>query len=669
MNVTLTATGAAPRPCGLLAMVACLLLLGTPPLRAADGPAFPVHDQFFPLVQVTVRVQDEHAAPVEGAEVVAYSDYWRLSLPAEPSFAIADARGEVGLVLPAGRWRFFAGSGRRYASQHPGHACFFSTDPIRIEENKDVLLRATRSSVVTLKGVGRKTFVANEVYAMAPECIPGVSMPFCGQSGREGGLTLHTTEDQACRLLVVSWPAAGKGYVLLSEPLPSWRRLVIQARPEELGRLRLEARDHQGNLGSGTIHLVLPTIDLQRYWQWPCFGFRQADIYVSPVFLAYFYRLDTGGCHYWFRYRSLQVEAGEEYRDGVGGPLTVGLKTSNDRQSQDATNIWFRAEDTYGNLLRFYNVNSQKSSALDIVFKQRDGQVVHREAWENSNDLCYRQPKTYPFGDQLDYAIEWDLGAYGLSRLQGKLLDAKTRFGWETIKSEHFNLSVALGSRQKGTQLIQRLEDTRAFMAAYTGSDPGRLNVHLPILPAAAGQAGGDTILVFMGGFLGWSPAEPVRGWERFLLHELGHHMIGRPHIGGWRNESLASLLAFEAIAESAGTPTGDLWKNTEAKPFLKQFAATVPSCSPQAPGAERFLMHIYLPRKCGQDIHKEFFQCWPSCREHLQDFSEAEAFAAVYSFLGGRNLAPLFHRPGEPVSTDRVAQALAVLREKTEAK
>ena len=89
---------------GIYLAFLCALVSG-----AAGNGAMAVQEELFALARVTVRVAEQDGTPIEGAEVVAYSDSWRFSLPVGPEFLNTNGVGEASIFLPKGRWVFRGG--------------------------------------------------------------------------------------------------------------------------------------------------------------------------------------------------------------------------------------------------------------------------------------------------------------------------------------------------------------------------------------------------------------------------------------------------------------------------------------------------------------------------------------------------------------------------------
>jgi len=639
---------------------------GEPPAAALEDirSAYP-EDQFyreaFTIVQVRVTVRDARGAPIRNAQVIAYSEDWGVRLPVDGPFAMTDDRGDARLLVMKGRWSFFAGGGQAQASERPGEGYFLAELDRTVTADAAIALEPSDRISISVP------LDAQEVRAMEAAHTPLVAMPVVGAT-RGGRMTLFTTRGLRQRLVLVRSPIDGLGYLISPPPVAAGQAINLRLAADELCLVRFRIADHTGRPGTATVAVGASSLDLDQGWQLTHFSIDgQADFYFTPVTGCMYYLYSSGGCSYWFNRKPLRLEAGSVREENFGGPLTASIVAANDTMSQSATNLGFMACDRYGNVLDFYCLANGKKPVISIQFYDEERRLAFADNWVHDSDwLHMRVESTFAIGDRLNYDIQWDLGVYGSARLQGKLISDKTRYGWEEVHSEHFDGYFPLGFAQRGSRVLQRLESAYRLMADVVGHElTRRLHVAVPINPGATGQASGDWIYVWPDSFVWWEPGERANNFESTLYHELGHHMEaftfdqGAP-VTGSRNEAMASYLSFTALGHLEGSEVTQFRMADECQYFLRFLCGSLPRTSPNWEGlVNRFVIHLYLPRQYGTDIHRRFFHNWVDCRRTLKDFTEEQAFVTTYSFLAGKNLAGLFHFIGYDVTPQVVYKGL----------
>ena len=616
------------------------------------------------LVHVAVTVRDAARRPVKGAQVIAYSEDWGVTCPVvDGPFAVADETGTASIVLFPGRWSFFAGCGREYASANRGEGLFLGVVNRTISIDTVLGLQPTGAVDVYLPGD------ANEVFAMEDRHIPLVAMPFCGASG-DGALRLHTTEGCSMKLLMVAFPANRIGFVVTSPTVRSGQEVNLTESIPKLPTLQIHAYDHLGGPGSANIGIGVPSMDLTQGYQITFFSIDKAAVlYLSPETMSYYLQYCADGSFFSFLSNCLRVEHGRTYKESFGGPLSVGIRASNDVASQNGTCIWFHATDQFGHILKNYRLQGGRVPVMVVRLLDPSGEVVFSKDWRHEADVLQMRTDK-PFGAAGEtYDVAWDLGVFGNHKLSGKLICDETRYGWGEAHTDHMDMQYPLNYRDKATEAITRLETAFNHLSDFTGQrDRRKIKVYIPACPTSAGVAGGDSIWAWLDGFIAWSPEGSMHIWEPVLYHELGHLMEeyaakARAPLTGWRNETMATVLGFEALRKVSGETTARYHKAVEWRWFGQLIYGKLSRSSEDFQNvAPRFVMHSYLPVQYGDDIHRRFFRNWVAIRSVLRDYTEDQAFVTAYSALAARNLAPVFRFVGYDVTTDDVNNGLQLL-------
>jgi hypothetical protein len=604
---------------------------------------------------------------VESAQVVAFSEDWGVRLPVTGGpFAYTGKEGTASLTLFKGQWWVFAGYGRTFAALHPGEGGFLGKRVVLDSDPAAVALKPSASLDVSLPSD------AHEVFAMEKGCSPLVAMPFCGASSGKR-LRVHSTDGIQQRLLFVRYPGRDidpAGFLLTSPPVLSGTPLRMSLQDDDLGRLTFHIQHENDPGGYMDVGIGLPTVDIEQGWLHTWFPISGTqEVFVSPGVVNYYLVYHgSDGSPYWFNRRSVTLAPGQRVDVKGGGPLHARVLASSGVESQYAINLLLDARDSFGNTLDFYRLGA--SWAVPIVkvrlLDERSSPVFSTDWHHNGDALHLRVAPPAVVPEALRYEVEWDLGVFGNNRLAGPLLAADTSYGFEHLASDHFDGHFPFGFTEQGNRVLTRLEAAYSFMVECTGhASPEWVNVYIPSDPAGAGQSGGNSIWVWMEGFLWWNPDDPVNNWDAVLLHELGHQMEAYFYwngtaITGTRNEALASVLAADALDSIGDVNKALSYRRAECQWFLQHVEGVFPDTSPNYELLiNRFLLHIYLPRVFGQSIHSAFFHDWIDCRRALADSSEADAFVTLYSFHSQMNLADAFQAIGYTTTADRVYESL----------
>jgi len=627
---------------------------------------YPLETEFRNLctgVPVLVSVFDDQDRPVESAQVVAFSEDWGVRLPVTGGpFAYTGKDGTASLMLFEGQWWIFAGFGRTFAALHPGKAGFLGKRIVLDSDSATVVLKPSGFLDVVLPSD------AHEVFAMEESCSPLVAMPFCGAS-YEKKLRVHSTDGLQQRLLFVRHPGNDPGFLLTSPPVGASQSLQMSLQDEKLGRMVFDIQDNNDPGGAMVVGIGYPTADVDQGWQITYFPVRGTqEVFVSPgivdYYLVYF---GSDGSGYWFNRKSASIGGGQRVDVRGGGSLKARVLASAGAESQYGINFLLDAQDSFGNILDFYRLAAGAVSVVKIRLLDEASAPIYSTDWEHSSDwLHLRIPLLQVPVERLHYVVDWDLGMFGSNTLSGPLLVPGTSYGFQHIGSAHFDGYFPFGFTQRAVQVLERLEAAYSFMAECTSHTPSyRLNVYVPSDPTSAGVAGGDSIWIWMDGFLWWNPDDPVNNWEAMLLHELGHQMEAFSYhngvpITGTRNEALASVLAAEALDSTGDANKAQSYRRGECQWFLQHVEGVFPDTSPYYELLiNRFLLHIYLPKLFGHSVHSRFFRDWIDGWRALADFSEADAFVTLYSFHCRTNLADAFQAIGYATTADKVYEGI----------
>lgn len=648
--------------------ITVVVLVGT-----ADGSVladrYPLETEFRKLctgIPVVVNVLDDQEQPVESAQVVAFSEDWGVRLPVTGGpFAYTGKDGTASLTLFKGQWWVFAGYGRTFAALHPGEGGFLGKRIVVDDNLETIVLKPTAFLDVSLPAD------AHEVFAMEQGCSPMVAMPFCGTSSGKR-LRLQSMDGLQQRLLFVRHPGNDPGFLLTSPPVGSGESLHMSLRDDDLGRMVFDIQDNSDPGGVMLVGIGYPTADMDQGWQITYFPVRgMQEFLVSPGIVDYYlvyYGSDGSG--YWFNRQSVSIAGGQRVDVGGGGPLQARILASAGKESQYGINLLLDARDSFGNILDFYRFAAGGVPVVRIRLLDETSAPVYSTDWQHTSDwLHLRIPLPVVSLESLRYEVEWNLGMFGRKALSGLLFTAETSYGFEHLVSNHFDGYFPFGFTRCAGQVLERLEAAYSFMAGCTSHTPSyRLNVYVPSDPTSAGVAGGNSIWIWMDGFLWWNPNDPVNNWESFLLHELGHQMEAFSYyngvpISGTRNEVLASVLAAEALDSIGDVNKAQSYRRGECQWFLQHVEGTFPDTSPYYELLiNRFLLHIYLPSVFGRSVHSDFFRDWTDTRRVLMDFSEADAFVTLYSFHCRSNLADAFQAIGYKTTPEKVYEGLTRL-------
>jgi hypothetical protein len=642
-----------------LAILLCCLPLASCGNEIQDR--YPVETGFGKLcagVQVQVSVLDGKEHPVKSAQVLAVSEDWGVRLPVTGGpFAYTDERGTAKLTLFQGRWLVLAA----YAAA-PGEGGFLGKHVVLGSDPLTVSLKPDSFVDVDLPAD------AQRVFAMEASCVPFAAMPSCGVSSA-GRLRLHSTNGLQQRLLFIRYPGDGPGFLLLSPPVGSGESLQMSLQDEELGRMVFDIQDNNDPDGTMVVGIGYPTADMDQGTQITHFKAKGIqELLVTPgvvdYYLAYF---RPGGCGYWFKRKSVTLGVGQRIDVRGGGPLHTSVLASKGRESQNAINLLLDARDSFGNVLDYYSLGSRSEPVVGIHLFDEVSTPASSTSCYSYDALRLRIPLPQAPLESLRYEVDWDLGVFGSKTLSGPLFTPETAYGFDHLVSIHFDGYFPFGYGEQGSQVLARLEGAYAFMADYVGCAPqDQVNIYVPLYPdGGVGQSSGNDVFIWMDGFLCWNPGDPVNSWEGILFHELGHHMeviysCNSAPINGSRNEALASVLSAQSLDSLGDAGKASLLRTRECQWFLQHVEGTFPDSSPDYElFINRFLLHIYLPKVFGQNIHSSFFKDWIESWRALADFSEADAFVTLYSLHCRKNLADAFRAIGYTTTADRVYEGL----------
>jgi hypothetical protein len=651
--------------------LACAPLLG---VTLARGWAQPSPGEFQPIT-ASILVLDEYDRALPQMVVTAVNR--------EYGFRLTDttgADGRAALDIMPGTWSFYAVPTFARLWMHPGKGYLLAINAEVLESSRELVMRPTDTATVRLTSTvfdfaGGDNYVG---FVVEPEGVYAEAHP-AGVT-RTGTLQLLTTIGLSVRPFVESFRSSGEALWFVQGHMTLGATTPIDVTANNSALLEFNPRDAEGN--PTDYHVQLYTPDLTFAWS-PFITDMPAQVKRIRTSCNPFYMIrGVDACDgFGVRHRiilnplSIQPAFGQILRFSIGGPLHVAAVRTTPRPSPDfspATQVMLHVQDAWGNSVGevWDHVWEGDMDRVYPTVRVRHGGDVS-PLFEVYGFFVSKLLEQFDRAEDPAYDIAWDFGPWGSGQVAGPLYGQEERR--LTIDETDLLLSQAprLDPAYRAAQvadyetLAQALRDIMGVPNDY------KIGIISNIAHAGFEDEVQHVYKLETGIELGLPTPWPAG--SQFCDHEAGHGRIHKPpcrfYAIRYFGESYATLLGMKARSELFGGPDyltfllggHDLFlKHQHGEPleFAADFIETM-----------QFVTQ-YINSRYGWTPHRRMVLEWENAFRGMRyalmggGYTDMERFAAVYSWLCGENLGPLFAAAGFDASTARIETGLGVIQD-----
>lgn len=628
----------------------------------------------FRVVAVRVQVHDQSGKPVNGAQVFALSERWHIRFPIDahdnPGVGTTDARGICDLRLPVGHYAFCAVPGWDYLISSPGQGFVLVHNSKDIQAAVEVSL-SPDSRVQTFADPRQyPDLKSGRVMARSSHWGPAAPMLECAHA--KDGVAIVATNagtdvDLAFHGLYEASHATVHFLAKANVRAPAvWRVPVSSA---VFHSVDLEIRAPDGGPGNGNI--VFAGGDLARDEWSVFFNVRGSKrLLLTPAYVKIWQ------CELRHEDRVTVLigqdwigKGGERSVLRFGGALTTPEIIFHSRDGCHATQYCVLVRDAFGNPVSW---SADTSAAWSL---KHNGQTLALQA-EGSGFPSGFFGRVFQPNERPSYSLRLDLGAYGPQpELRGIVDGEDVQYKPTIVRLPYADFRHPRQLAQESQVATRLLERGYRTYVDLLGSGPEHFVSHVEPCGVAGGTEPYVVGMFSVDTLLKLSSVGAPDFCEQVALHELGHAFASSfpPHRAPWYEgfniiESWPTLLALEAQRKWHGDQVGDYVVGRQAAYLLRRLGDNEQIAALSPIGRQQFA-EIYMRQKHGWEPMRRFFQLsyagdgsGPDCLK-AAELNNAEAVAALYSYVCGENFGWLYRMLAFDVTDERVAKGVEALQ------
>ena len=631
----------------------------------------------FRFVSVSLCVKDINGVPVEDAAVLAFSEDWGIRSPGSSDqrmFWSTDSAGNVSMIIPVGKWSFFAASGWNYAYSHVGRGLFLANINFTINADTSITLKPNATITVYPKDVSGN-LVDVEARVMETNHVPIVPTEMAAISSA-GTLSIEVSGGYTYDMLLVRRASSSlDGYYFIIRGILGGFNGQVSFQRSELARVAFEAYDMNNILTEGNVEVRVPEFDLNNMVV--DFTFQgNATVYFTPSAFQFNYRFFPSGWYLYLvgnNYFNLTASSSQTIR--MGGPFSEELQVipwastgeGGSPKFNPRTQVWLKITDSYDHVL--YMMGTPSGTPQFPFSLTQNGSTIFTSTLPQGDPFTLNINVEYQIDFSPNYTVNGDLGPFGPFHLEGTLVSEATMYKVLNVSTTYFQAVLAQGFPEmtsRNLAFMDRLYETYAEMVG--ASIEGQVQYEADI----------------MGGGFWWEhlpvpvkillciqiTSDPLNPSSLFFTaHEFGHTRTLRSPTfiaPDYFGESIPTLLAIEGISRIYGSNMW-LWGTGSHDLFFYHLRGAPLTSRGDLIETSQFVL-AYIQKTYGWNAHKAVINGWSGALANMvgeleqNGFNQIETLAVIYSFVVGNNLGWLFDIAGLGVNGARVSQGLNLL-------